>query len=243
MTDCYLTFDDGPNAGTAGVLDTLFARRVQATFYLNFINMGNVTPGKQGDKDRTFSGTESQYKLVKRMIEEGHAIGDHGLDHDPMGAKGYKSSYAKHGTAAVKKDFTDNHIAFTELFKKYGRSFPKFTSARLPGDGRMQIKTFVPMITNELKLAHIAWNMEFAPTGKFTHVDKKEWQGIVGLNATQAGLPGHDFIILFHDAHWSKGPNLDNLGKLLDLLRKNNYTLRSLKDLPNGHAQVQRSAT
>ena len=104
------------------------------------------------------------------------------------------------------------------------------------------------MITNELKLAHIAWDMEFAPTrvfdaGKFTHVEYKQWQGIVGLNATQAGLPGHDFIILFHDAHWKKGPDLDNLGKLLDLLRKNNYTLKSLKDLPNGHAQVQLPAT
>ena len=40
----YLTFDDGPNNGTDSVLDALQAEGVQATFFINSINLFHPKP-------------------------------------------------------------------------------------------------------------------------------------------------------------------------------------------------------
>lgn len=58
-----LTFDDGPAATTATVLDTLAREKVKATFFLIGKNI---------------SGNEA---LVKRMADEGHTIGNHSFNH------------------------------------------------------------------------------------------------------------------------------------------------------------------
>ena len=56
----YLTFDNGYEAGyTAGILDTLKANDVKATFFI------------------TAHYLNSQPDLVKRMVEEGHIVGNH----------------------------------------------------------------------------------------------------------------------------------------------------------------------
>ena len=44
-TTLYLTFDDGPNEGTAGVLDALKKFGVRATFFVNSDNL-EVSPRK-----------------------------------------------------------------------------------------------------------------------------------------------------------------------------------------------------
>jgi len=60
----YLTFDDGPDGPrTERVLDVLRARDVRATFFLI------------GEKLRP------QVSLVRRMVAEGHALGNHSWDH------------------------------------------------------------------------------------------------------------------------------------------------------------------
>lgn len=61
----YLTFDDGPdNEVTAAVLDILAANNIKATFYVTGINAA------------TYPDT------VRRMVAEGHAVGNHSYDHD-----------------------------------------------------------------------------------------------------------------------------------------------------------------
>ena len=57
----YLTFDDGTSANTTTILDTLKNYNVKATFFLT----GYPDPA-----------------LVKRMAEEGHAVGLHSASHD-----------------------------------------------------------------------------------------------------------------------------------------------------------------
>lgn len=58
-----LTFDDGPGAQTARLLDALRARGAHATFFV----LG--------------SQVERWADVVKRMIDEGHEVGDHTYDH------------------------------------------------------------------------------------------------------------------------------------------------------------------
>ena len=58
----YLTFDDGPTENTAVVLDALKAAGVKATFFVN--------------------GRPEQADMYKRIIREGHRIGNHTYSHD-----------------------------------------------------------------------------------------------------------------------------------------------------------------
>jgi peptidoglycan/xylan/chitin deacetylase (PgdA/CDA1 family) len=58
----YLTFDDGPTENTAIVLDALKAAGVKATFFVN--------------------GRPEQADMYRRIIREGHRIGNHTYSHD-----------------------------------------------------------------------------------------------------------------------------------------------------------------
>lgn len=66
----YLTFDDGPSELTPKVLDILKTNGIHATFFV----CGNTSA----------SGKE----LYKRIVAEGHTIGNHSFSHEP---KNYKS--------------------------------------------------------------------------------------------------------------------------------------------------------
>ena len=57
----YLTFDDGVSANTIKILDTLKEYNIKATFYLT----GETDPA-----------------ILKRIVDEGHAIGNHTYSHD-----------------------------------------------------------------------------------------------------------------------------------------------------------------
>src|SRR3954464_6968769 len=60
----YLTFDDGPDpVGTPAVLDVLKAKNAKSTFFLI------------AEKARAYPA------VVERIQREGHAIGNHSLDH------------------------------------------------------------------------------------------------------------------------------------------------------------------
>jgi peptidoglycan-N-acetylglucosamine deacetylase len=59
----YLTFDDGPSSRTAEILDILKKDGIKATFFII---------GKEGDRNKD---------LLKRMSDEGHAIGIHTYSH------------------------------------------------------------------------------------------------------------------------------------------------------------------
>lgn len=60
---CALTFDDGPSPGTARVLDLLREHEVPATFFVVARN------------------AERHPALVRRAVDEGHAVGLHGRTH------------------------------------------------------------------------------------------------------------------------------------------------------------------
>ena len=74
----YLTFDAGyENGCTEQILDTLKAHRVSATFFL----VGNYI--------------ERNADLVRRMVEEGHLVGNHTLHHYDMSRIGNTQTFRK----------------------------------------------------------------------------------------------------------------------------------------------------
>lgn len=65
----YLTFDDGPSAVTATILDVLKQYNVKATFFVTGVNGSSGIAGKYG-------------YLTKRAYQEGHTIALHSYTHD-----------------------------------------------------------------------------------------------------------------------------------------------------------------
>lgn len=70
-----LTFDDGPDdVNTVKVLDTLAAKGVKATFFINADNYVDV------------ASDSTAIALVKRMLSDGHDIGNHTAHHADLGS-------------------------------------------------------------------------------------------------------------------------------------------------------------
>lgn len=94
----YLTFDAGyENGCTAQILDTLKKHDVKAAFFL----VGNYL--------------EKNADLVRRMVEEGHIVGNHTMSHPNMSAITEKEAFQKELSG------------LEELFKKVtGKELPKF---------------------------------------------------------------------------------------------------------------------
>jgi peptidoglycan/xylan/chitin deacetylase (PgdA/CDA1 family) len=63
---CAITFDDGPTAGTAGVLDVLAAEGVKATFFVLAEN------------------ARRHPELLRRLVTDGHTVALHGNTHKKL---------------------------------------------------------------------------------------------------------------------------------------------------------------
>ena len=94
----YLTFDAGyENGCTEKILDTLKSHRVPAAFFL----VGNYV-----DRNRD---------LVRRMVEEGHIVGNHTMHHYDMSKLSDRDTFAK--------ELTDLETLFQEVT---GKALPKY---------------------------------------------------------------------------------------------------------------------
>ena len=101
-----LTFDDGPHpTRTAKILDVLKKHDVKATFFV-----------------LTSQINDSNAHIIKRMLDEGHIVGSHGVTHDRSDDLTQAQWKAK-----IKQSFLDlakwHHLAGYEMTKFYYR-FP-----------------------------------------------------------------------------------------------------------------------
>ena len=94
----YLTFDAGyENGCTAKILDTLKAHNVPAAFFL----VGNYM--------------EKHAVLVRRMVDEGHIVGNHTMHHYDMSKLSEKEAFSK--------ELTELENCFKEVT---GKDLPKY---------------------------------------------------------------------------------------------------------------------
>src|SRR5215203_5554538 len=185
----YLTFDDGPQRGTADVLEVLKEEQAKATFFLTGSNALNV------------GGIEPQRALVQQILAEGHELGNHGYIHKPMTKADYRATYADLATEEQRAAFRLNYQRNEDHFRKILNQ-PDFHlgMSRLPGDG----STFPQLVaeTEKLGLKHFHWNNEFAPNGDFKWLKHLNWHGAEGVAADYAELPPDGAVLLMHDRHW-----------------------------------------
>jgi len=228
----YLTFDDGPfNPETGVVLSALRKNEVRATFFLCSDSLEQQDNGiSESDK----------YKFVKGMLDDGHALANHGDDHLPRSPSGYqgmlkdntplrqleRQNFERDVFGADKvpqhvlKDFEDNASNFERIFRLNGKKFPGFMGARLPGSGK-DYKDIVRAVVARTGVPHFGWHVEFAPNKTLPHVNSLNWCGIFGVSSTikNANDLQDQCIVLMHDEHWRGREKLltQLVGKLKEL--------------------------
>ena len=134
----YLTFDAGyENGCTEKILDTLQKHDVKAAFFL----VGNYI--------------EKNADLVRRMVEEGHIVGNHTINHPDMSKIADKESFCK--------ELQELEKLFQE---KTGKELPKFY--RPPqgcySESNLKMAKELGYKTVFWSLAYVDWNNDSQPT-------------------------------------------------------------------------------
>ena len=151
-----LTFDDGPNASSTPILlDGLKERKVRATFFLIGENV------EKGENE----------KIVKRMYEEGHLIGNHTYTH---------CNLSKLETGEAKKELEQTDTVIEKITGKQP-AFARAPYGELPGDSEQ-----------DLSRMYIGWTVD--PLDWMT-----EDAGAVVKTVVEEINPGD--IILLHDCY------------------------------------------
>ena len=151
-----LTFDDGPNASSTPILlDGLKERKVRATFFLI---------GENVEKDEN-------EKIVKRMYEEGHLIGNHTYTH---------CNLSKLETGEAKKELEQTDTVIEKITGKQP-AFARAPYGELPVDSEQ-----------DLSRIYIGWTVD--PLDWMT-----EDAGAVVKTVVEEINPGD--VILLHDCY------------------------------------------
>lgn len=184
----YLTFDCGyENGNTEPILDALKKHNVQATFFV----VGHFL--------------ESAPDIVKRMVEDGHTVGNHTYHHPDMS----KIS----DTASFQKEMNDVVTLFkettgTDMAMYYRPPQGKYNTTNLQMAKDMGYSTFF------WSLAYVDWNQDDQPS----HEEALE-------KLTKRVHPGA--IVLLHSTSKTNGEVMD---EILSKWEEMGYTFRTLAD-------------
>ena len=134
----YLTFDAGyENGSTEKILDVLKAQQVPAAFFL----VGNYM--------------EKNADLVRRMVEEGHTVGNHTYHHYDMSKISDHESFQKE-LRSVEEKYRE--VTGEEMVKYYRPPQGKYSEENLKMAKNLGYHTFF------WSLAYVDWNQDAQPT-------------------------------------------------------------------------------
>ena len=189
----YLTFDNGfENGYTESILDTLKKEKVPATFFL------------------TGHYVKSATDLVKRMIKEGHIIGNHSYGHPNM-------------ANLTEEKMVEQWQKFDEVLKQY--TGVERTNYARPPEGVFSEK--VLEVGNKHGYRHIFWSVAFLDWDR-----NSTKGGDYAYNELMKQLhPGA--IILMHTV---AKHNAEGLPQFIQEAKKQGYTFDSLDNLVLDHA-------
>ncbi len=185
----YLTFDCGyENGNTPLILDALKKHKAPATFFV----VGNFV-STSGD-------------LLKRMVDEGHAVGNHTFSHPDMSKISTQEAFAKE-LSQVEELFKE--ATGTEMEKYYRPPQGKYNEANLKMAKDMGYKTFF------WSLAYVDWYQDQQPS------KEEAFEKLLGRIHPGA-------IVLLHNTSSTNGQILD---ELLNKWEDMGYTFHPLKEL------------
>ncbi len=184
----YLTFDCGyENGNTEPILDALKKHNAPATFFV----VGHFL--------------ESAPEIVKRMVEDGHTVGNHTYHHPDMSKISDKVSFRKEmdDTASLFRETTG-----TDMAMYYRPPQGKYSTANLQMAKELGYSTFF------WSLAYVDWNQDAQPSHEeaFDKLTKRIHPGA---------------IVLLHSTSKTNGEIMD---ELLTKWEEMGYTFRPLSD-------------
>ncbi len=185
----YLTFDAGyENGCTAKILDTLKEKQVPAAFFL----VGNYI---QRSPD-----------LVRRMVAEGHTVGNHTMHHYDMSKLSDK--------AAFSKELTDLEALYKETV---GQELPKYyrPPQGIYSEENLKMAQELGYQTVFWSLSYVDWNNDAQPT--------RETAFAKLLPRTHNGA-----VVLLHS---TSKTNAEILGELIDKWKEAGYRFGTLDEL------------
>ncbi len=184
----YLTFDCGyENGNTEAILNALKAHNAPATFFA----VGHFL--------------ESAPELVKRMVADGHTVGNHTYHHPDMSKISDAESFAKemNDAAALFKEVTG-----TDMAMYYRPPQGKYSTSNLQMAKDMGYSTFF------WSLAYVDWNVDDQPS------HEEALEKLMGRVHPGA-------IVLLHNTSKTNGEILD---EVLTKWEEMGYTFRPLSD-------------
>ena len=191
----YLTFDCGyENGNTEPILDALKKHDVQATFFV----VGHFL--------------ETAPELVKRMVEEGHTVGNHTYHHPDMPAISDQEAFRKEldDVAALFLEITG-----TELSPYYR-----------PPQGKCNVENL--RMAQELGYYTIFWSLAYVDW------DQDNQPGHEEAFSKLTGRVHPGAVVLLHNTSRTNGEILD---ELLTKWEEMGYTFRPLSELVYGSGQ------
>lgn len=184
----YLTFDNGYEQGyTADVLDVLKEESVPATFFV------------------TGHYVKSEPDLIKRMVDDGHMIGNHSYHHP---------DFTVLTKQRMKKEVDELQEAVAEVSNQKELTYLR------PPRGMFNEQTLE--WANELGYIHIFWSLAFVD---WDTAGQKGWKYAYDQIMEQIH-PGA--IVLLHTV---SSDNAKALAKVIKELKEQQYEFRSLDDL------------
>ena len=186
-----LTFDDGPHpSNTPRVLDILQANGVHAVFYMVGRNLGSLQAGKP------VPGANAD--LVRRMVAEGHAVGNHSYSHPVL---------PKLDSAHLRHEVEDTQ----RLLEAMAPPGPARTGTLRPPFGARNDRVLAEIDSHRLR--SVMWN-----------IDSLDWADPVPESIVQRVLREVEKegggIILMHDIH---ARTADALPRIITGLKQRGY--------------------
>ncbi len=180
----YLTFDLGYEAGyTEKILDALKENNVQGTFFI------------------TAHYVNTQPNLVQRMIDEGHIIGNHTVNHKSMPSLTEEE---------IKKETMDLHQV---IFKKYGYEMKYIR----PPKGEFSERTL--KITENLGYKNVMWSFAYVDWDEKNQPSKEE-----AMKKIIDNLHNGEVMLL----HATSKTNADIMNEVIKKIQEEGYEFRSL---------------
>ena len=182
----YLTFDEGYEAGyTSQILEILKESDIKATFFLtaHYIN--------------------TQEELVKQMIDEGHIIGNHTVNHKSMPSLTEEE---------IKKEVMDLHQS---VYEKFGYEMKYIR----PPKGEFSEKTL--QVTNSLGYKTVMWSFAYEDWNEEKQPDEEKAKEKI-LNNLHNG----EIMLL----HGNSKTNTNILDSVIKEAKNMGYEFKSLDD-------------
>ena len=182
----YLTFDEGYEAGyTAQILDTLKANGVKAAFFItgHYLN--------------------TQEELVKRMIDEGHIVGNHTVNHPSM---------PDLENDKLKEEITKLHTA---VYEKFGYEMKYLR----PPKGEFSERTL--HITKSLGYTTVMWSFAYDDWDE-NKQDREDYAKEKILSNLHNGA-----VILLHA---NSKDNCNILDEVIKEIKKEGYEFKTLDE-------------